>query len=271
MAQNSSNSSKEGGNTIPPPLSTVKQISPALRWCFTLNNYTAEDVSSIVPIIQAHATKWVVGFEVGESGTPHLQGFIRFKTKKRPMTIFSSFRGIHWEKCKGTDQQNLEYCSKDDDFQSGGFPKPIKVINPNRPWERLIMDIIKVEPNDRVIYWFWSREGNVGKTAFCKYLTVKHDALPLHGKGADVRNGISEWYKNKGETPKLVVFPIPRSYNSDYLSYESIENIKDMYFYSGKYEGGVICGNSPHLFIFANQLPDYEKLSADRWSIHEIT
>ena len=210
MNPNSSNSSKGGGNTSPLPKTPKKQISPALRWCFTLNNYTEDDVSSIVPLLQTESEKWIIGFEVGDSGTKHIQGFLRFKTKKRPLTVFSSFVGIHWEKCKGSDQQNYDYCSKDGIFQSNGFPKPIKVINPDRVWEKQILNIINTEPDDRTIYWFWSREGNVGKTAFCKYLTVKHNALPLHGKGADVRNGICDWLKNKGETPKLVVFPIPR-------------------------------------------------------------
>lgn len=266
---NSSNSSKGEGNTNSSPLTPVKQVSPALRWCFTLNNYTEEEYSSIVLQFKPYVLKYIIGKEVGEQGTPHLQGFIRFKTKRRPKAITDNKR-IHWEKCKGTDSDNYDYCSKDGDFIHFGWPKPIKLITPDYAWEQDVLEIIKNEPDDRTIYWFWSKEGNVGKTAFCKYLTVKHDAIALSGKGADVRNGIVEYKKAKGDTPRLVVFPIPRSYNSDYLSYESIENIKDMYFYSGKYEGGMICGNSPHLFIFANATPNFEKLSADRWVVREI-
>jgi len=228
------------------------------------------EYSSIVPIVRTFCSKWIIGKEIGESGTPHLQGFLKFHKKCRPMSVFKEFPKIHWEKCKGTVQDNYNYCSKEGDFECSGFPQPIKIIKPNRIWQQQILKIITEEPDDRTIYWFWSREGGVGKTAFCKYLTVNHNALPLHGKGADVRNGICDWFKNKGSTPELVVFPIPRSYNSDYLSYESIENIKDMYFYSGKYEGGVVCGNAPHLFIFSNQEPDYDKLSADRWRVYQI-
>ncbi|GAC77766.1 replication protein, partial [uncultured marine virus] len=250
-------------------LTSVKQISPALRWCFTLNNYSEEEYSSIVLQIEPYVKKYIIGKEIGEGGTPHLQGFIRFKTKRRPKSIIDNKR-IHWEKCKGSDSENYDYCSKDGDFICEGFPKPVKIISPDYYWEQEILNIITEEPDDRTIYWYWSKEGNVGKTAFCKYLSVKHDAIALSGKGADVRNGIVEYVKAKWDTPKLVLFPIPRSYNSDYLSYESIENIKDMYFYSGKYEGGMICGNCPHLFIFANTLPNYEKLSADRWVVREI-
>jgi len=264
---NSSNSSSEGGNTKPP---RVKQISPAINWCFTFNNYTEDDVSSIVPILDKSSSKLIIAKEVGKKGTEHLQGYVKFKTKVRPKSLLD-MNGIHWEKCKGNSAQNFEYCSKDGKIIiSKGFPKPIKIINPDYLWEQEILEIIKEEPDDRTIYWYWSEEGNVGKTAFCKYLTVKHDAIALSGKGADVRNGIVEYVKKNEETPGLVLFPIPRSYDTDYLSYESIENIKDMYFYSGKYEGGMVCGNAPHLFIFANCEPNFCKLSEDRWVVRKI-
>jgi len=43
-----------------------------------------------------------------------------------------------------------------------------------------------------------------------------------------------------------------------------------MYFYSGKYEGGMICGNCPHVLIFANEPRDTSKLAHDRWVIEEL-
>lgn len=150
-------------------------------------------------------------------------------------------------------------------------PKPLKLIDPTYYWEKQILEIISEEPDDRTIHWFWSDEGNVGKTAFCKYLTHEFGAIPLHGKGADVRNGVVQFMaSHNGQTPELVIFPIPRSFGSQYVSYEALENIKDMYFYSGKYEGGIVCGNSPHLIVFANSEPDYAKCSADRWSVSKI-
>jgi len=99
---------------------------------------------------------------------------------------------------------------------------------------------------------------------------VKYGAIALSGKGNDVRNGVVNYMKENGQTPELVVFPIPRSHNVDYVSYEALENIKDMYFYSGKYEGGMVCGNCPHLIVFANQPPDTFKCSMDRWKIVNI-
>lgn len=140
----------------------------------------------------------------------------------------------------------------------------------DRWWQLKILEEIKGVPDDRTINWYWSEAGNIGKTTFCKYLTDIHGAVPVCGRGNDVRNAICTHLKVEEETPGLVVFPIPRSTGSDYISYEAIENIKDMYFYSGKYEGGAVCGPCPHLYVFANFEPDEHRLSGDRWNIINI-
>ena len=90
------------------------------------------------------------------------------------------------------------------------------------------------------------------------------------GKGSDVKNGILDYYNNEGSTPRIIIYPVPRCWSASTLNYENLEVIKDMYFYSGKYEGGMICGNSPHLIVFANEPPDKERMSLDRWEIVQI-
>lgn len=217
----------------------------------------------------------IIGKEIADSGTPHLQGYIELTKKSRPLGLFKLKR-IHWEKAKGTKEENIIYCSKEDKNAwclGCKLKKPLKLITENMlyEWQKDILEIIKEEPDNRYIYWYWSEKGGVGKTQFCKYLSAKYGGMCLHGKGADVRNGIVTMAGPKGlNTPELVLYPIPRSHNSDYVSYESLENIKDMYFYSGKYEGGMINGNPPHLFVFANEPPNEWKMSPDRWVIRNI-
>ena len=113
IMESSSDSSKSGGNTSHHSLGKEKQISPAIRLCFTLNNWTEveyEVISSIVPHVCRFA---IIGSEgEGELSTSHLQGYLEFKTKKRPKSVLNNKR-IHWEKAKGDRRQNVDYCSKE--------------------------------------------------------------------------------------------------------------------------------------------------------------
>lgn len=95
-------------------------------WCFTLNNYTAEDVEKINDLVEAEgapANYVVVGKEVGESGTPHLQGYIEFTNRK---TFASVKRYIgsraHIEPRRGSQEEAIEYCKKDGNFYERGNP-----------------------------------------------------------------------------------------------------------------------------------------------------
>ena len=271
MASANSSGSSGGGVILEPPSS--KQISPAIRWCMVLNNWTEEELQEISAIVPVYSKVALIGSEVGESGTPHLQGYIEFKTKKRPKSVFKNER-IHWEKAKGNREQNLTYCSKDGDVKiRHGLPKEVKTISLDmmKSWQEDVLEEIEKQPDDRTIHWLWSETGGIGKTSFLKYLVVHENFTVLGGKAADCRNGIVEYAKqHNGQTPERVGINIPRSFDPQYVSYEAYENIKDMLFYSGKYEGGMICGNCPHLYIFANFEPDRLNLSEDRWVIRKI-
>jgi hypothetical protein len=85
-----------------------------------------------------------------------------------------------------------------------------------------------------------------------------------------MKNCVLSYYETNNRLPKIVLIDIPRSTNTDFLSYQGIEEIKNMFFFSGKYEGGMVCGKPPHMFIFANEYPNTNKCSQDRWKIKNI-
>ncbi len=60
----------------------------------------------------------VIGKEVGENGTPHLQGFVQMKVRKRtnPMKEIIGQRA-HLEKRRGKPEQAADYCKKDGNWQ----------------------------------------------------------------------------------------------------------------------------------------------------------
>lgn len=83
-------------------------------FCFTLNNPTPEEVSSLKAIqLDEKLSYLIFGKEVSDSGTPHLQGFIRFKN---PIRALSAKEWIspraHIEIANGSATQNKIYCSK---------------------------------------------------------------------------------------------------------------------------------------------------------------
>ncbi len=257
--------SSELGNTIP---ARKKRINPAKRWCFTYNNWKKFTFDMICSKIEKYCKYAIIGSEVGASGTPHLQGYIEFKEKMRPIGVFG-IRELHWELARGSKIENIIYCSKEKIIYE--FPQPYRQeIKELYNWELDIMDLLKTEPDDRTINWYWENEGCKGKTTFQKYIYGRFDkVVVLSGKGSDMKNGVLEFYKATQSLPKIILVNVPRC-NHKYISYTGLEEIKDGFFYSPKYEGGMICGPSPHVVVFANQPPDYEEMSKDRWNVIEL-
>lgn len=102
------------------------------RWVFTLNNYTPQDeerLSAMGRDLPSVGLRYLVfGREVGDSGTPHLQGFCVFLSRKRLSTVRTliSERG-HYEISRGTPTQASDYCKKSNDFvEFGDFPPGAK-------------------------------------------------------------------------------------------------------------------------------------------------
>lgn len=98
-------------------------MSQSRTYCFTLNNYVEDELVALRKGIQEEeqVRYAIVGKEIGEQGTPHLQGYIAFKKAwrfKRAKSLVG--QRAHLEACKGSEEQNYKYCSKDGDFEEFG-------------------------------------------------------------------------------------------------------------------------------------------------------
>ena len=82
-------------------------------WCFTLNNPTPEEKKYIKENDLKEFSYIIVGEEVGEQGTPHLQGYIEFENQRTFKAVKKLLPRCHIEKAKGTGKQNRDYCSKE--------------------------------------------------------------------------------------------------------------------------------------------------------------
>jgi len=85
-------------------------------FAFTWNNYTDESEDCL----KALEYKYLLyGKEVGESGTPHLQGMITFNNQRSLKAVIKQLKGCHVEQAK--DAVALaEYCKKDGDIYEDG-------------------------------------------------------------------------------------------------------------------------------------------------------
>lgn len=88
--------------------------------CFTYNHWTPETLVKARGAVGQAGIKYICwGMEVGEQGTPHMQGYIQSNQDKykRLMKVIGT---CHMEKQKGTSQQAVDYCKKDGDFVEYG-------------------------------------------------------------------------------------------------------------------------------------------------------
>lgn len=256
-----------------PGFGNTKQIPTSKHWCFTLNNYTNEDIEEIEKVSSTIVQQYVFQEETGENGTEHLQGYIQFCKRVRPKNIFKNKR-IHWERTRNI-KASIEYCQKGETrtgkvFYRGIAPKYTIQIRNWQPWMYKILGVVDAEPDERKIDWIWEPNGNRGKTIFSKWLYLNRpNVLVLSGKAADMKHAIVSYLEKNKIHPRTILINVPRS-KHEYISYTGLEEIKDMFFFSGKYEGGMVCGPNPHVIIMANAEPEYEKMSEDRWRVVNI-
>ena len=214
----------------------IESIAPARQWCFTWHDYPASWEMQFQSL-QCKLSGYIIGKEIcPDTQRPHLQGWVEMAKKGRP-TQLKLAKQIHWEKARGTPQANHTYCTKDANavsWGSGAAAEPYKVELELYPWEiQLVEHLIETPPDDRHIYWVWEENGCAGKTTFQKYLYTTYTnrrIVVLSGKACDVKNAIVEYKKTSGALPEIVLVNKPRCVEQQYVSFQGLEEIKDMFF-----------------------------------------
>jgi hypothetical protein len=89
-------------------------MSRSRNWCFTLNNYSEEELNNVEHVECRYA---VVGQEIApDTGTHHLQGYICFKSDKTLAGVTKLIPRAHFEVAKGDIDANFTYCTKEGHF-----------------------------------------------------------------------------------------------------------------------------------------------------------
>ena len=256
----------------------TKTINPAKHWCFTYNNHTLEVINTICSICSLYCSKYVFQEELSSTGTPHLQGYLCFRKKSRPFSIFKD-RNFHWEIAR-SPAASVSYCSNRAKRKDGGIIRcsglpqlhlqTVTTLDQGQfyAWQSKALEFIN-RVDDRSIYWFYEGRGGVGKTSFCKYLCVHKHAMLVSGKGNDVKYGIVKYFEQYHRYPGIVIIDIPRQLQQ-FVSYAAIEEIKNGLFFCGKYESAMAIFESPVVLCFSNARPEVTTMSMDRWKIYKI-
>jgi len=244
----------------------------AVNWCFTLNNYKESEYELLKDLDVAYL---IIGKEVGEQGTPHLQGYIQFHKKKRITALKKINQRIHWEKIKGTPEDNIKYCSKEDKnpFIKGELKATCGVAAKNSykaailaasTWDQ-VLDIPGIERIMNYAREVWAGRPipTMAEPSFRpiqKYILDKLNEEPddrtivyvYDRKGSVGKTFLGKYlYANKGafycspsksadifiayNNQRIFVYDIPRCTDDQFINWGALEKIKDGILFSGKY------------------------------------
>lgn len=103
------------------------KCSKSRHFVWVFNNYQLKHFA-IPQSLPIGSNYLLYGREVGEQGTPHLQGYVQFKKLVKKCSAILALSGnikaykdyFHVELCRGSDLQNYTYCTKEEDFTEFG-------------------------------------------------------------------------------------------------------------------------------------------------------
>lgn len=248
-----------------------KQANDYTYWFITWNNYTLAHIALTLQVLQHECDWFILQEEMSKENTPHIQGTMKLKKKKRLTSLKKIDQTIHWEPTKQITS-SCYYCSRIDkrvgEIWTHNFDIPFipdEVFEPYG-WQLKVLEIINNKPHPRHINWFWSTQGGLGKSQMAIWLSDYKNALLCMGKGDNIFHIMTKEPNRR----KIFVFDIAKD-KMEHFQYSNLELIKNGYIMSGKYNGSIIRFNRPHIIVFANIYPDTSKFTVeDRWNIIKI-
>lgn len=148
-----------------------------------------------------------------------------------------------------------------------------KKINCLHKWQVDIKEIIMGEIDDRKVYWIYDPIGQGGKTQFCKMMMAEDCTkfwMVTNASGSrDFGHAVSNAF-NAGWTGHCMLFNLSREVE-EYNIYGPMEMMKDGVLTTTKFNSRTMIWDSSHVVVMANFMPDYSKLSRDRWVVWKLS
>lgn len=151
------------------------------------------------------------------------------------------------------------------DFVADNTPKPAVDAHPLRPWQQTLYDDLRRAPGDREVIFIVDVLGNSGKSWFCHYYSALHEncQVILPGKKADMTYVLDAGIR-------VLFVDAPRSKQGEFIQYDFLEDVKNGYVFSPKYESRIKYLGKVHVVVMMNEMPDQSKLSSDRFDIRVV-
>jgi len=238
------------------------------NFVFTINNYTTDDIDILQSEkFQKQLRYMIYGYEEGKQHTPHIQGYVIFKSAKKFSQIAKLLPRAHIEIAKGGINSNVKYCSKDGKVVEYGKPPQksgkrtdidyIKqCVKDNTPVQEVIANITSynqlklfeslqkyksVEPiRDVSVYWYYGQTGS-GKT-----YTAIHKSKMIDPSDNPYITGrdLKWWDGYYGQ--KCVIID---DFRGDFCTYHELLRILDKYAYRLQIKGSSVNLEATHIFI----------------------
>ena len=227
------------------------------------------DLEGLIETAEKLCDRFVIGDEVGENGYEHLQCRFVFKSGKELATLRNQFQAVaptaHWSK---THVRDFDYVKKEGRFFCS-WEKALRkyaLIELN-DWQTQAQELWRNQ-NDRQVMVIQGN-GNDGKTWFAKYMEATHQADVCPVTDGDPSNYIEYCQKHPA---KGYIFDVPKSdtIKEKKNMWRAIEQIKNGLLYDRRYTSTKTWIDPPRIIVFANDVPNREALTADRWQIFAI-
>lgn len=151
------------------------------------------------------------------------------------------------------------------DFVQDNLPKPAVEGHPLREWQEVLYHDLILPPDSRKVIFIVDVTGNSGKSWFCHYYASLHDnaQVILPGKKADMTYVLDCRIR-------VLFVDAPRSKQGEFIQYDFLEDVKNGYVFSPKYESRIKHLGKVHVVVMMNEMPDESKLSRDRYDIRVV-
>lgn len=238
-------------------------------WCFTVNNYTLGDIHNCKYLLK-EATYGIFGEEVGEKGTPHLQGYITLANPKTMDALRKTVPRAHWIVAMGSDIDNQKYCSKGTNIYEVGEPRvgqgtrtdlknitdkirskelpldqlmfeyPETYLKYSRSLEKMYNATLSIRTELPQVHWRWGLSG-VGKTRYC---IEKHPSHYIKDS--------TPWWDNYFQEEAIII----DDYDNN-IPFRTLLRLLDRNKFQGQVKGGYVQVNSPYIYITCEYPPEH--------------